>query len=352
MTTTTTTTTATTATTIIGMDISKYSFELWGADQRGKQTLHKRLHRDKVGLFFANFPRCTVAMEACASSQHWARKLKEFGHDVVLISAQHVVAFRRGGKNDRNDAQAISEAAARSNMRTVPVKTTDQQDLQAIHRVRERLVHNRTALINELRGLLMEYGIVCAKGVTRFRIWLREKFDACVESLSPMAQQTFQVLRDELRTLEERLAATDKRIKAVFESHPVCRQLATVPGVGALIATALVASVAEPGRFKNGRQFAAYLGLVPRQHSTGGKSRLLGITKAGNKHLRTLLVHGARSIMFHHRGKQDPRSKWVDKLVERRGFHKANVALANKNARVLWKLLVTPGETFAHQLAA
>ena len=350
--TTTTTTTATTATTIIGMDISKYSFELWGADQRGKQTLHKRLHRDKVGLFFANFPRCTVAMEACASSQHWARKLKEFGHDVVLIPAQHVVAYRRGGKNDRNDAQAISEAAARSNMRTVPVKTTDQQDLQAIHRVRERLVHNRTALINELRGLLVEYGIVCAKGVTRFRVWLREAFDACVESLSPMAQQTFNALRDELRALEERLVVTDKRIKMIFESHPVCRQLATVPGVGALIATALVASVAEPGRFKNGRQFAAYLGLVPRQHSTGGKSRLLGITKAGNKYLRMLLVHGARSIMFHHRGKQDPRSKWVDRLVERRGFHKANVALANKNARVLWKLLVTPGETFARQLAA
>lgn len=154
-----------------------------------------------------------------------------------------------------------------------------------------------------------------------------------------MAQQTFRALRDELRALEERLAATDKRIKAVFESHPVCQQLATVPGVGALIATALVASVAEPARFKNGRQFAAHLGLVPRQHSTGGKPRLLGITKTGNKHLRTLLVHGARSVMYHHRGKQDPRSKWVDHLVERRGFHKANVALANKNARVLWKLL-------------
>lgn len=161
------TTTAATTTTIIGMDISKYSFELWGTDERGKQTLHKRLHRDKVSLFFANLPTCTVAMEACASSQHWARKLKEFGHEVVLIPAQHVVAYRRNGKNDRNDAQAISEAAARPSMRTVPIKTTDQQDLQAIHRVRERLVHNRTALINELRGLLMEYGVICAKGVTR-----------------------------------------------------------------------------------------------------------------------------------------------------------------------------------------
>lgn len=339
-------------TTLIGMDISKYSFELWGTNEHGKQTLHKRLHRDKVALFFGNLPRCTVAMEACSTSQHWARKLKELGHEVMLIPAQHVVAYRRGAKNDRNDAQAINEAAARPSMRTVPVKTTDQQDLQAIHRVRERLVHSRTALINELRGLLMEYGIVCAKGVTRFLIWLREEFDAHVESLSPMAQETFHALRDEFRLLEERIKATDKRLKAVFESHPVCRQLATVPGVGALIATALVASVAEPQRFKNGRQFAAYLGLVPRQHSTGGKSKLLGITKAGNKHLRTLLVHGARSVMFHHRAKEDERSKWVNKLVERRGFHKANVALANKNARVLWKLLTTPGETFAKQRAA
>lgn len=342
--------TTTTTTTLIGLDISKYSFELWGTDNNGRHTLHKRLHRDKVILFFANLPRCTVAMESCATSQHWARQLKELGHDVLLIPAQHVVAYRRGGKNDRNDAQAINEAAARPGMRAVPVKTTDQQDLQAIHRVRQRLVHHRTALINELRGLLMEYGIVCAKGVSRFLIWLRDDFETQLASLSPMAQQTFQFLRDEFRALAAQLKIIDQRINAVFDAHPVCQQLATVPGVGALTATALVASVAEPQRFKNGRQFAAYLGLVPRQHSTGGKSKLLGITKAGNCHLRTLLVHGARSIMFHHRAKQDDRSRWVTKLVERRGFHKANVALANKNARVLWKLLVTPGETFNQRL--
>jgi transposase len=194
------TTTAAPTTTISGMDISKHSFELWGADQRGKQTLHKRLHRDKVSLFFANFPRCAVAMEACASSQHRARQLKELGHEVMLIPAQHVIAYRRGGKNDRNDAQAISEAAARPSMRSVPVKTADQQDLQAIHRVRERLIHHRTALINELRGLLMEYGIICAKGRTRLHIWLREAFDACVEPLSPMAQETFRYVMNSARS--------------------------------------------------------------------------------------------------------------------------------------------------------
>jgi transposase len=341
-----------TTTTIIGMDISKYSFELCGADERGRHTLRRRLHRDKVSSFFANLPTCTVAMESCSGSQHWARKLKELGHEVMLIPAQHVVAFRQGAKNDRNDAVAIAEAATRPNMRTVPVKTTDQLDLQTLHRVRERLVHHRTALINEIRGLLLEYGIVCAKGMTRFLIWLREEFAARIAHLSPMAQQTFHALRDEFRALDLRLDAIDRRLKAVFNSHPVCQQLATIPGVGVLVATAVVASVCEPQRFRNGRQFAAYLGLVPRQHSTGGKPKLLGISKAGNRYLRMLLVHGARSIIYHHRAKEDPRSRWVAKLVERRGFHKANIALANKNARVVWKLLTTPGEQFSTALAA
>ena len=339
-------------TTLIGIDISKYSFELWGTDERGQRTLHKRLHRDKLSLFFANFPSCTIALEACSGSQHWARKFKALGHQVMLIPAQHVVAFRQGPKNDRNDAAAIAEAARRPRLRTVPVKTLDQQDIQTLHRVRERLVQHRTALISEIRGLLLEYGIVCAKGVTRFLSWLRDDLDAQIEMLSPMAQETFQALRDEFRALEKRIAVINKRIKAIFDAHPVCQRLATVPGVGPLIATAIIASVCEPQRFKNGRQFAAYLGLVPRQHTTGGKPKLLGISKAGNRYLRTLLVHGARSIIYHHRALEDPRSRWVKKLVERRGFHKTNIALANKNARVLWKLLVTPGEQFTQQLAA
>ena len=339
-------------TTLIGLDISKYSFELWGTDERGQRTLHKRLHRDKLCLFFANFPACTIALEACSGSQHWARKFKELGHQVMLIPAQHVVAFRQGPKNDRNDAAAIAEAARRPRLRTVPPKTIDQQDIQTLHHVRERLVHHRTALISEIRGLLLEYGIVCAKGVTRFLSWLRDHLDAHIETLSPMAQETFQALREEFRDLEKRIAVINQRIKAVFDAHPVCQRLATVPGVGQLVATALIASISEPQRFKNGRQFAAYLGLVPRQHTTGGKPKLLGISKAGNKYLRTLLVHGARSIIYHHRAKEDPRSQWVRKLIDRRGFHKANIALANKNARVLWKLLVTPDEEFTQQLAA
>lgn len=339
-------------TTLIGLDISKYSFELWGTNERGQRTLHKRLHRDKLCLFFANFPSCTIALEACSGSQHWARKFKELGHQVMLIPAQHVVAFRQGPKNDRNDAAAIAEAAGRPRLRTVPTKTLDQQDIQTLHRVRERLVHQRTTLICEIRGLLLEYGIVCAKGVTRFLSWLRDHLDANLETLSPMAQETFQALREEFRELEKRIAVVNKRIKAIFDAHPVCQRLATVPGVGQLIATALIASVTEPQRFKNGRQFAAYLGLVPRQHTTGGKPKLLGISKAGNKYLRMLLVQGARSVICHQRWKEDLRSQWVNKLIERRGFHKANIALANKNARVLWKILTTPGEEFTAQLAA
>ena len=191
-----------------------------------------------------------------------------------------------------------------------------------------------------------------AEGVTRFLIWLREEFAARIATLSPMAQETFQLLRDEFRALDMRLDAVDRRLKAVFDSHPVCQRLATIPGVGVLVATAVIASVCEPQRFRNGRQFAAYLGLVPRQHTTGGKPRLLGISKAGNRYLRMLLVHGARSIIYHHRAKDDPRSRWLRKLVERRGFHKSCVALANKNARVIWKLLTTPGERFSLPLAA
>lgn len=341
-----------TATTIIGMDISKYSFELCGTDERGRQTLHKRLHRESVARFFANSPACIVAMESCSGSQHWARKLQELGHQVMLIPAQHAVAYRRGAKNDRNDAAAIAEAAARPNARPVPVKTTDQTDIQTLHRVRERIVQHRTALINELRGLLLEYGIVCAKGVTRFLVWLREDFAAHIALLSPLAQEIFNALRDEFRALDERLVGINKRIKAIFDAHPVCQRLATIPGVGVFAATAIIASVSEPQRFKNGRQFAAYLGLVPRQHTTGGKPKLLGISKAGNRYLRMLLVHGARSIIYHHRAKTDSRSRWTQKLLERRGFHKTNVALANKNARVVWKLLTTPGEVFAVPLAS
>lgn len=339
-------------TTLIGMDISKYSFEIWGLDARGKHTLHKRIRRDQVSLFFSNFPRCTIAMEAGGGSQHWARKLRELGHEVMLIPAQHVVPFRRGPKNDRNDAEAIAEAAARPRIRTAPVKTLEQQDIQAIHRVRERLVHNRTALISEIRGLLMEYGIVRPKGFASFRRWLEADLLTSIEGLSPMAQETFRTLRDEFQVLEERIAAIEQRIKEVFKTHPTCRRLATVPGVGPLIATALLGSAPDPQRFKNGRQFAAHLGLVPRQHSTGGKSKLLGITKAGDTYLRTLLVHGARSVILHAGKKEDRRSRWVKQLVERRGLQKANVALANKNARVLWKILTSPDATFIEELAA
>lgn len=278
--------------------------------------------------------------------EHWARKLRELGHEVKLIPAQHVIAFRRGPKNDRNDAEAITEAAGRPRMRTAPVKTIEQQDLQAIHRVRARLVHNRTALVSEMRGLLMEYGIVRAKGVAAFRRWLQSDFTAQIEGLSPIAQETFRALRDEFQALEVRIAAIEWRIAEVFKTHPVCRRLATVPGVGPLVATALLGSVADPQRFKNGRQFAAFLGLVPRQHSTGGKAKLLGITKAGDTYLRTLLVHGARSVIFHAGKKEDRRSRWVKQLIERRGIQKANVALANKNARVLWRILTSPDATF------
>jgi transposase len=340
-----------TNTTIIGMDISKYSFELCGTDERGRHTLHRRLHRDKVSLFFANLPACTVAMESCSGSQHWARQLKELGHQVRLIPAQHVVAFRQGAKNDRNDAAAIAEAATRPNLRTVPVKSTDQQDLQTLHRVRERLVHHRTALINEIRGLLLEYGIVCAKGMTRFLIWLRAEFAADIATLSPMAQETFQALRDEFRMLDERLALLNKRITAVFDSHLVCQQLATIPAsarssppLSALRSVSRSALRTDGSSRPTSDLCPVSIRPAASPNCSASAKQAIDICECRSS--------TARSTIYHHRAKEDPRSRWVAKLVERRGFHKANIALANKNARVVWKLLTTPGERFSLPLAA
>lgn len=270
-------------------------------------------------------------MESCSGSQHWARQLTELGHQVRLISAQDVVAFRQGAKNDRNDA-AIAEAATRPNLRTVPVKSTDQQDLQTLHRVRERLVHHRTALINEIRGLLLEYGIVCAKGMTRFLIWLREEFAAHIATLSPMAQETFQALRDEFRMLDERLALLNKRITAVFDSHPVCQQLATIPDIGALVATAIIAAVWSHSDLRTDGSSRPTSDLCPVNIRPAGSPNCSASAKQAID-ICECCSSTARSTIYHHRVKEDPRSKWVAKLVKRRGFPRHAPSSAPSTAR-------------------
>jgi len=325
----------------LGIDIAKQVFHLVGMDAHGTIVVRKRLYRAQVLVFIAQLPPTCMGMEACGGAHYWARRFREHGHEVKLMAPQFVAPYRKANKNDMRDAEAIAEALTRPTMRFVPVKSVAQQELQALHRVRERLMKARTALINETRGLLLEYGIVVPQGATTFRKHVLEKLATEDAKLTPHSLALFQQLLEELATLEARVATYDAQLAQVAQTHPVCQRLMTIPGLGELTATALVAAVSGATQFKNGRQFAAWLGLVPRQHSTGGKSRLLGMSKHGDSYLRKLLVHGARSCLRWVGRKRDRRSQWVQSLMERRGWNRAAVALANKNARVAWVLMCT-----------
>src|SRR5215217_1014267 len=304
---------------VLGIDIAKQVFHLVGRNEQGTILLRKRLYRAQVMAFIAQLPPTLIGMEACGGAHYWARRFREHGHAVRLMAPQFVTPYRKANKNAMRDAEAIAEAMTRPTMRFVPVKSVAQQDLQALHRVRERLMKARTALINETRGLLHDYGIIVPQGAATFRKHVLE----------------------ELTALESRVAPYDAQLAQVAQMHPVCQRLMTIPGLGELTATALVAAVNDATQFQNGRQFAAWLGLVPRQHSTGGKARLLGISKHGDSYLRKLLVHGARSCLRWVGRKRDRRSQWGQSLMERRGWNKAAVALANKHARVAWALMGT-----------
>jgi transposase len=286
-------------------------------------------------------PPVVIGMEACGGAHYWARRFREHGHIVKLMAPQLVKPYLKSNKHDMADAEAIGEAVTWPTMRFVPVKELAQQDFQALHRVRERLVKTRTALINEMRGLLSEYGIVLPQGVTKFRQGLLPILEQEQEKLTARGRAIFKQLDAEWRALEERLAYSNEPLESIGQAHPVCQRLMTIPGIGPLTATALVAAVNDATHVKNGRQLAAWLGLVPRQHSTGGKPHLLGISTRGDRYLRKLLVHGARATLRWTKLKHDRRSQWVHALIARRGTNRAVVALANKNARMAWVLLTT-----------
>ncbi|MGH3848471.1 MAG: IS110 family transposase [Pseudonocardiaceae bacterium] len=325
--------------TTIGIDVAKSVFQVHGIDEDGKVALRRQLRRAQVLLFFSNLEPCLIGIEACASSHHWARKLSALGHTVRLMAPQFVKAYRKNDKNDGNDAEAICEAVQRPSMRFVPVKSPQQQAELAVHRIRQRLMGERTALINQLRGLLAEFGLVLATGASQVRSKLPAVLENAEGALPPLALELFRELYEELRQLEQRIAEHDRRIERLYRGNGVARKLAEVEGIGPLTATAFTATVAHAVQFKNGRQCAAWLGLTPRQDSTGGKNRLLGITKRGDVYLRTLLVHGARSIMRHTAKRDDPKSRWVEQLRRRRGDNVAACALAAKHARILWALM-------------
>jgi transposase len=324
---------------ILGIDIAKQVFHVVGMDDSGHVVLRKRLARSALLSFIASLPPLRIGMEACGSAHYWARRFREHGHDVRLISPQFVKAYVKSPKNDARDAEAICEAVTRPTMRFVPIKRVEQQDLQALHRVRERLIKARTALVNEIRGLLSEYGIILPQGLTKFRALIVDKLHAEQAKLTTLSAEVFWHLYDEFRALEKRLEYYDEQLAAIGRAHPECQRLQTIPGIGPVTATALIAAVGDVTQFKNGRHLAAWLGLVPREHSTGGQPRLLGISKRGDRYLRKLLVHGARATLRWVDTRADDRSQWLRALIARRGKNRAAVALANKNARIVWALL-------------
>jgi transposase len=326
---------------VVGIDMAKQVFHLVGMDEHGTILVRKRLYRAQVMAFIAQLPPTLIGMEACGGAHYWARRFREHGHEVKLMAPQFVKPYVKTNKNDLRDAEAIAEAVTRPTMRFVPPKDVDQQDLQALHRVRERLMGERTALVNEVHGLLHEYGIVMPKGVAKFRQVVVEKLESEQDKLTPLSQEMFGKLVEEFVALEKQLAYYQEKLEALATTHPECQRLMTIPGIGPLSATALVAAVSDASAFKNGRQFAAWLGLVPRQHTTGGKERLLGISKRGDSSVRKLLIHGARVTLRWVGLKTDRRSQWMRQLLERRGKNRTAVAVANKNARIVWALLTS-----------
>lgn len=323
----------------VGLDIAKNIFQIHAVDVNGKTVLRKQLKRDKVLECFANMPPCLIGLEACSGAHYWARELIKLGHDARLISPQFVKPYVKGNKNDANDAEAICEAVGRPSMRFVPLKSLEQQDIQLLHRVRSGLVKERTALANRIRGLLAEYGLIAAQGLAKLRRQLPAILEEVDNGLTVTARTLFADLRDRLVDLDKQVTAYDAKIQAVHLSSEVSQRLGRVPGIGPVTATAVLAALGDGKAFTSARQVSAWLGLVPRQDSSGGKARLLGISKRGDVYLRTLLIHGGRAVVNAAAHKDDTDSRWLNDLVKRRNRNIAAVAVANKNARILWALL-------------
>ncbi len=324
--------------TTIGIDLAKSVFQVRGVDGHGKRGLKKQLKRSQVLPFFANLPPCLIGMEACGSAHYWARKLGEMGHTVRLMAPQFVKPYVKTNKHDAADAEAICEAVGRPNMRFVPIKNAEQQAVLSLHRAREGFVKARTAQANQIRGLLAEYGIVMPQGIGNIAKRLPEILEDGENELPGVFRELLQRLGDHLKELDRQVDELDAQIQRWHRENAASLKLAAIPGIGPITASALVASIGDANDFKDGRQFAAWLGLVPRQHSTGGKQTLLGISKRGDGYLRKLLIHGARAVVRVVESK-DGQDGWLARLLGRRNKNVATVALANKNARTVWALL-------------
>ena len=325
--------------TTVGIDLAKNVFQVHGIDERGKTVLRKQLRRAQVAVFFGNLPPCLIGMEACASAHYWGRTLQGFGHTVRLMASQFVKPYVKTNKNDAADAEAICEAVGRPNMRFVPIKSVEQQAILSVHRVRQGFVKARTAQANQIRGLLGEFGLVIPQGICNVAKRVPELLEDASNELPVPFRHLIDRLTEHLKELDRQVKDFEKQIIAWHRSSELSRKLENIPGIGPLAASALVASIADANSFDNGRQVSAWLGLVPRQHSSGGKSTLLGMSKRGNPYLRTLLIHGARSAILAAQRKTENTNVWLANLLTRRHPNIAAVALANKNVRAVWAIL-------------
>lgn len=331
--------------TVIGLDLAKSVFQVHGINAEGEVVVRRKLSRSRVLAYFNQLEPCLVGMEACATAHYWGRELRALGHDVKLMPPQFVKPYLKSQKNDMRDAEAICEAVTRPTMRFVPIKTPDQQALLALHGVRDHWVRLSTRLINTLRGYLAEFGIVAARGRMGVEAILEVLADDEDDRIPDLARECLLPLASELRHVKQKILETDRKIMRVHRSNDICQRLETIPGVGPVIATRVVAEVPDPKIFKSGRAFSAWVGLVPKQHSSGGRDRMGRITKTGNPELRRLLVAGAMSMIIRAKQLGFTKHPWLSRLLERKPMMVVAIAMANKIGRMIWALM-TKGEKF------
>lgn len=334
---------------LVSIDLAKSVFQICIFNEDNSIRSNNKVTRKVLREEIAQLKPTLIVMEACYSSHYWGRLFASYGHTVKLIPAQHVKPFVRGNKNDKNDALAIGEAAQRPGMRFVRVKAVEQQDIQSLHKIRERLVANKTRITNQTRGLLSEYGLIGNLGIKALRGLIQEALES--NSLTPLFKEEIASILEELMDIEERIKRINKKLMIISGQHSHCRLLMTIPGIGMINATGIYAAIGDGKQFETSRDFAVWMGLTPQQYASGTKSHTGGITKRGNRYLRKQLVHGARSLIYRVKGKNDKLSVWINQIKERRGIHKATIALAHKLARIVWAVLYK-GEAFKLQMIA
>ena len=331
--------------TLIGLDLAKNVFHAVELDRQGNQKWRKKFTRSELKRFFIKSCPVKIVMEACSSAHYWARLFEDMGHKAELLPPQHVKAYLRGQKNDYNDARAIAEASQHGSIRPAVIKTVEQQDEQAFHRIRKQRVGERTRLASQIRGLLGEYGLIIAKGVSNVRKAIPLLLEDAENGLTPRFRALLHREYQRLLALTEELKWFDEQLRQQSINDPICRRLIELPGFGPVVSSGVKSWMGDGQQFKRGRDASAALGIVPRQHSSGGKDRLLGISKRGDSYIRAQVIHGARSVAMHASKKGDPLSRWITALIERRGFNKAVVALANKLIRIAW-VIIARGEHY------